>query len=96
MTTIVCKRLVQQRVARANWVVADGCRSFTTSAPWLAGHNKWSQIKHDKARNDKAKSKERQLIGKEISSATQSMCLNFTPSLFHSRADPDCSVGSRS
>ncbi|OOF91178.1 hypothetical protein ASPCADRAFT_211461 [Aspergillus carbonarius ITEM 5010] len=71
MTTIVCKRLVQQRVARANWVVADGCRSFTTSAPWLAGHNKWSQIKHDKARNDKAKSKERQLIGKEISSATQ-------------------------
>ncbi|GLA19936.1 hypothetical protein AnigIFM62618_008061 [Aspergillus niger] len=71
MTTIVCKRLVQQRVARANWVVGDGCRTLTTSAPWLAGHNRWSQIKHDKAKNDKAKSKERQLIGKEISSATQ-------------------------
>lgn len=83
MTTIVCKRLVQQRVARANWVVSDGCRTLTTSAPWLAGHNRWSQIKHDKAKNDKAKSKERQLIGKEISSATQSMYLKSFDNQFH-------------
>ncbi|PYH94242.1 YebC-like protein [Aspergillus ellipticus CBS 707.79] len=71
MTTIVCKRLLQHRVARANRAVGDGYRGFASSAPWLAGHNRWSQIKHDKAKNDKAKSKERQLIGREISSATQ-------------------------
>jgi transcriptional/translational regulatory protein YebC/TACO1 len=45
----------------------------------FAGHNRWSQIKHDKAKNDKAKSRERQAIAKEISSATQSAYL--TPSL---------------
>ncbi|PWY72341.1 DUF28 domain protein [Aspergillus heteromorphus CBS 117.55] len=71
MTTIVCKRLLQQRVARAHRAVADGYRGFSSSAPWLAGHNRWSQIKHDKAKNDKAKSNERQAIGKEISNATQ-------------------------
>ncbi|GMF91252.1 unnamed protein product [Aspergillus oryzae] len=47
------------------------CRGFASSSPSFAGHNRWSQIKHDKAKNDKAKSKERQIIGKEISSATQ-------------------------
>ncbi|KAL4803311.1 transcriptional regulator TACO1-like protein [Aspergillus unguis] len=42
------------------------------SCPSLsAGHNRWSQIKHGKAKNDKAKSKERQIVAKEISSAIQ-------------------------
>jgi hypothetical protein len=62
---------------------------ISSTAPWLSGsagycnrsrialsgHNKWSTIKHDKARNDKAKSKERAMVGKEIASATQSMSL---------------------
>ncbi|KAI9036682.1 post-initiation translation factor DPC29 [Aspergillus affinis] len=47
------------------------CRSLTTSVPRLSGHNKWSTIKHDKAKNDKAKGRERGLVSKEISSATQ-------------------------
>lgn len=47
------------------------CRYFSTSSAILSGHNKWSTIKHDKARNDKAKSRERQIVGKEIASATQ-------------------------
>ncbi|KAJ5242115.1 uncharacterized protein N7469_000442, partial [Penicillium citrinum] len=47
------------------------CRGFGTSSTLFSGHNKWSTIKHDKARNDKAKSKERQMVSKEISSATQ-------------------------
>ncbi|KAF9891302.1 hypothetical protein FE257_004157 [Aspergillus nanangensis] len=52
----------------------DRCRSlYTRTAPLFAGHNRWSQIKHDKAKNDKAKSNERQIIGKEISSAVQMM-----------------------
>lgn len=48
------------------------CRYFSTSSAILSGHNKWSTIKHDKAKNDKAKSRERQIMGKEIASATQS------------------------
>ncbi|KAJ5173789.1 uncharacterized protein N7500_001720 [Penicillium coprophilum] len=47
------------------------CRHFSTSSATLSGHNKWSTIKHDKARNDKAKSKERQIVAKEIANATQ-------------------------
>ncbi|KAJ5203906.1 uncharacterized protein N7498_004785 [Penicillium cinerascens] len=46
-------------------------RSFNTSSPWFSGHNKWSTIKHDKAKKDKGKSKERQMVSREISSATQ-------------------------
>lgn len=49
----------------------DVCRTFSSSAPFLSGHSKWSTIKHDKAKNDKAKSKERQMMSKEIASATQ-------------------------
>ncbi|OQE34777.1 hypothetical protein PENCOP_c015G01004 [Penicillium coprophilum] len=47
------------------------CRHFSTSSAIFSGHNKWSTIKHDKARNDKAKSKERQIVAKEIANATQ-------------------------
>ncbi|CAL5868596.1 uncharacterized protein PFLUO_LOCUS2823 [Penicillium psychrofluorescens] len=45
--------------------------SFSTSAGLLSGHSKWATIRHDKAKNDKAKSKERQLVSKEIRNATQ-------------------------
>ncbi|KAE8388219.1 transcriptional regulator TACO1-like protein [Aspergillus alliaceus] len=69
MTTIVNKSLLRQ-CARTQ-PVCHFCRGFSSSSPWFAGHNRWSSIRHDKAKNDKAKSKERQIIGKEISSATQ-------------------------
>ncbi|CAG7918102.1 unnamed protein product [Penicillium olsonii] len=46
-------------------------RAFSSAGVNCSGHNKWSTIKHDKARNDKAKSKERAMVGKEIASATQ-------------------------
>ncbi|KAF3399982.1 putative transcriptional regulatory protein [Penicillium rolfsii] len=49
----------------------NACRSISSSTPLLSGHSKWSTIKHDKAKNDKAKSKERQMMSKEIASATQ-------------------------
>ncbi|KAJ5341638.1 Transcriptional regulator TACO1-like domain 2 [Penicillium brevicompactum] len=57
---------------RRQWHWAGlSCRSFSSSEVNCSGHNKWSSIKHDKARNDKAKSKERAMMGKEIASATQ-------------------------
>ncbi|KAL4872070.1 hypothetical protein BDV12DRAFT_193865 [Aspergillus spectabilis] len=72
MASIVSKRLVQQRgcARQSGW---DLCRGFTSCLSLSAGHNRWSQIKHGKAKNDKAKSKERQMVAKEISSSIQMM-----------------------
>ncbi|KAJ5669328.1 Transcriptional regulator TACO1-like domain 2 [Penicillium macrosclerotiorum] len=61
-------RLLRQ--PRVNFICRS-CLSFHTSSLRLSGHSKWSTIKHDKAKNDKAKSKDRQVMSKEISSATQ-------------------------
>ncbi|GFF85289.1 probable transcriptional regulatory protein PERMA_0079 [Aspergillus udagawae] len=71
MASIVNQRLLLQQRRRTGQSVCEICRSFSSGAPLFAGHNRWSQIKHDKAKNDKAKSRERQTIAKEISSATQ-------------------------
>ncbi|KAL2815976.1 transcriptional regulator TACO1-like protein [Aspergillus granulosus] len=70
MASIVSRRLVQNRAqaSKSGW---ETCRGFTSCSPWSAGHNRWSQIKHGKAKNDKAKSKERQIVAKDISSAIQ-------------------------
>ncbi|KAJ5887665.1 hypothetical protein N7495_007706 [Penicillium taxi] len=51
--------------------VCDFCRGFSTSPVVFSGHSKWATIKHDKAKNDSAKGKERQMLSKEISGATQ-------------------------
>ncbi|KAJ6024258.1 Transcriptional regulator TACO1-like domain 2 [Penicillium herquei] len=51
--------------------VCNSCRSFSSAPALLSGHSKWATIRHDKAKNDKVKSKERQMVSKEISSATQ-------------------------
>ncbi|KAJ5712697.1 hypothetical protein N7493_009165 [Penicillium malachiteum] len=51
--------------------VCNACRSFSSAPALLSGHSKWATIRHDKAKNDKVKSKERQMVSKEISSATQ-------------------------
>ncbi|KAE8354781.1 transcriptional regulator TACO1-like protein [Aspergillus coremiiformis] len=69
MTTLISPNWLRQYVRTQP--VCYFCRGFVNSSSQFAGHNRWSQIKHDKAKNDKAKSKERQIIGKEISSATQ-------------------------
>lgn len=68
MTALRLGRLT--RLGRGGFV-CDKCRGFNTTSFLSSGHSKWSTIKHDKAKNDKAKSKERQMVSKEISSATQ-------------------------
>ncbi|KAI9375872.1 transcriptional regulator TACO1-like protein [Aspergillus egyptiacus] len=70
MASIVSKRLVEQR-ACASRIAWDLRRSFTSCPSWSAGHNKWSTIKHTKAKNDKAKSNQRSLMVKDITSAVQ-------------------------
>lgn len=71
MATVFGSRLARRPNFTPQWVCAT-CRGFSTSPVLLSGHNRWSQIKHDKAKNDKAKSKERQILVKEITHASQS------------------------
>ncbi|KAL4976495.1 transcriptional regulator TACO1-like protein [Aspergillus desertorum] len=82
MATIVSKRLAQHYACtrQTGW---EHVRSFSSSPSLYAGHNRWSQIKHGKAKNDKAKSRERQMVAKEISSAVQMWGpdLKFNPRL---------------
>lgn len=47
------------------------CRTFTSTPQLLSGHSKWSTIKHDKAKNDKAKAKQRTLASQQISFASK-------------------------
>ncbi|KAJ5180211.1 hypothetical protein N7492_003421 [Penicillium capsulatum] len=61
-------RLLRHSRGQSPW---KAHRGFATSFISLSGHSKWATIKHDKAKNDKAKSKERQMLSKEISSAAQ-------------------------
>lgn len=71
MATAGSRRLWQQ-CSRAGHQGSGACREFTSNAILLSGHNRWSTIRHDKAKNDKAKSKERQAAVKDLSNATQS------------------------
>ncbi|KAI5301697.1 hypothetical protein KEM56_001454 [Ascosphaera pollenicola] len=46
-------------------------RWFSSSSLFQSGHSKWSTIKHDKAKNDKAKSRERSIISKDLIAASK-------------------------
>ena len=78
MAAAIGRRFISGPRFAQPWICGS-CRDLSTTPIRLAGHNKWSTIKHDKAKNDSAKSKERQIISKEISQAVKS--LNFLLSL---------------
>ncbi|KAF2710701.1 YebC-like protein [Pleomassaria siparia CBS 279.74] len=46
-------------------------RGFSSSPQTWSGHSKWASIKHDKARADSAKSKQRSLTTKDITNAVK-------------------------
>ncbi|KAK4505400.1 hypothetical protein PRZ48_003363 [Zasmidium cellare] len=46
-------------------------RSFTTSIPLQSGHNRWSKIKHDKAKADAGKNRQRSIFAQEIATASK-------------------------
>lgn len=48
-----------------------GARCLSSSASLLSGHSKWATIKHDKGKNDKAKSQARTLLTKDITNAVK-------------------------
>lgn len=90
MATIVSRRL-WQKCSHPGYQGAGACREFTSSVMLFSGHNRWSTIRHDKAKNDKAKSKERQVVVKDLSSATQSESARF-PAVPLSASQTDCLV----
>ncbi|OKL62697.1 hypothetical protein UA08_01409 [Talaromyces atroroseus] len=63
-------RLARRPGLHTNWV-CNACRAFSMSAADQSGHSRWSTIKHDKAKNDKAKSKERGILTQELINASQ-------------------------
>ncbi|EEH33560.1 hypothetical protein PAAG_04610 [Paracoccidioides lutzii Pb01] len=51
--------------------MCENCRYLSSSAIAQAGHSRWSTIKHDKGKNDAAKSKERVLYARDIINASK-------------------------
>lgn len=46
-------------------------RTFTTTPLLPSGHNRWSKIKHDKAKTDSAKNKQRSLFSQELATLSR-------------------------
>ncbi|EGC49791.1 DUF28 domain-containing protein [Histoplasma capsulatum var. duboisii H88] len=51
--------------------VCESCRALSSSTIVQAGHSRWSTIKHDKGKNDTAKSKERVLHARDLINASK-------------------------
>jgi YebC/PmpR family DNA-binding regulatory protein len=63
----VCRHAAHPRRLRIHEQVR--CLSSTTSLQ--SGHSKWATIKHDKAKNDAGKSKQRSLLTRDITNAVK-------------------------
>ncbi|EMD59402.1 hypothetical protein COCSADRAFT_101945 [Bipolaris sorokiniana ND90Pr] len=61
-----CRHASQYRVR-----IVDQVRCLSTSPALLSGHSKWATIKHDKAKNDAGKSKQRSLMTRDITNAVK-------------------------
>lgn len=46
-------------------------RPFTTTLPSPSGHNRWSKIKHDKAKTDASKNRQRSLFSQELATLSR-------------------------
>ncbi|KAF2263669.1 YebC-like protein [Lojkania enalia] len=53
---------------RLRW---EQARCLSSSAPRWSGHSRWSTIKHDKGKNDVAKSKQRSILTADVSRAVR-------------------------
>lgn len=62
------------RASHSSTHVCGACRrGLTISTALQSGHSKWATIKHDKAKNDAAKNKQRSVFSHEIILATKRM-----------------------
>ncbi|KAF1946541.1 YebC-like protein [Clathrospora elynae] len=60
-----CRRAFRPRKAQ------EQVRCLSNSPTLQSGHSKWSSIKHDKAKNDAGKSKQRSLMTRDITNAVK-------------------------
>lgn len=56
-------------------------RNFCAGRTAYSGHSKWATIKHDKARNDAHKNRERTVMAKEIVNAVRCKHFNLVAGL---------------
>lgn len=75
-------RAVSRALRSPNYVCGACRRGLTTSTRLQSGHSKWATIKHDKAKNDAAKNKQRSVFSHEIILATKrESVILFLPSI---------------
>ncbi|KAI4643445.1 uncharacterized protein J4E78_009914 [Alternaria triticimaculans] len=53
------------------WRMQEQVRCLSTTPNLQSGHSKWSSIKHDKAKNDAGKSKQRSIMTRDITNAVK-------------------------
>ncbi|KAL6707035.1 hypothetical protein ACN47E_004787 [Coniothyrium glycines] len=66
-TRCVCRHALRPRRARQ----PEQARCLSSTPGRHSGHSKWATIKHDKAKNDAGKSKQRSLMTRDISNAVK-------------------------
>jgi len=59
------------RIAALSRLRLSRCRQFSSLTRLESGHNRWSKIKHDKGKNDAAKSKERTVLALAVIRASK-------------------------
>ncbi|KAK5107567.1 hypothetical protein LTR62_001010 [Meristemomyces frigidus] len=64
-------RLPQYITATKPPYICQTYRHLTTIPPLHSGHNRWSKIKHDKAKVDSVKNKQRSIFSAELSTASK-------------------------
>ncbi|KAK4580228.1 hypothetical protein LTR86_000431 [Recurvomyces mirabilis] len=83
------RRLIDPATSSQEYYICPRCRlqarTFSTSASLYSGHNRWSKIKHDKAKVDSVKNKQRSIFSAEL--ATASKLFGPNPSLNTRLAD---------
>ncbi|KAL1640497.1 hypothetical protein SLS58_006847 [Diplodia intermedia] len=66
MSLPLAPRAVSRALRSPSYVCGACRRGLTTSTRLQSGHSKWATIKHDKAKNDAAKNKQRSVFSHEI------------------------------
>ncbi|KAL1960033.1 hypothetical protein VTO42DRAFT_205 [Malbranchea cinnamomea] len=70
MATVLGRRYLCGSRPAQPWI-CGGCRGFSSNPIRPAGHSHWATIKHDKSKNDAVKSRERQVLSKEIANLSK-------------------------
>ncbi|KAK2814316.1 hypothetical protein FQN49_008225 [Arthroderma sp. PD_2] len=70
MAATLGRKLLAGPRSQQPWICSS-CRYISSGPVLQSGHNRWSTIRHDKGKNDAAKSKERQVFSKDLIQASK-------------------------